>query len=54
MEQALQGRLLFPNVVGLYIDCNKIAELPGEIGELKVLRILSMKKNMLLRQVNSV
>ena len=50
-EQDLQGKLLFPNLSSLQIGFNELDRLPDEIGELKSLKTLSLKKNSQLKEV---
>ena len=51
-EQDLHRKLLFPNLSTLQIGFNQLDSLPEEIGELKSLKVLSLKKNSQLKEVN--
>ena len=50
-EQDLHRKLLFPNLSTLQIGFNQLDSLPEEIGELKLLKVLSLKKNSQLKEV---
>lgn len=50
-EQDLHRKLLFPNLSGLQIGSNRLENLPEEIGKLQSLKVLSLKKNSLLKEV---
>lgn len=51
-SEEIQSRLLFPHIVELNLSSNQLSSLPPDIGELSSLKILSLTRNIKLKEVS--